>query len=82
MILCKELFFIGALYEGQSVGGTLYNGEAIFLGHLKEENLRVAISTRAIGRRIFLFLKYQNVKKIRMPTFRWSVFIYSLSFTL
>ena len=32
MILGKELFFIGALYEGQSVGGILYNGEAIFLG--------------------------------------------------
>ena len=32
MILGKELFFIGALYEGQSVVGMLYNGEAIILG--------------------------------------------------
>ena len=32
IILGKELFFIGALYEGQSVVGMLYNGEAIFLG--------------------------------------------------
>ena len=55
MILGKELFFIGALYEGQSVLAMLYNGEAIFWGHLREENLRVAISTMAISRRIFLF---------------------------
>ena len=32
IILGKELFFIGALYEGQSVVGMLHNGEATFLG--------------------------------------------------
>ena len=32
IILGKELCLYGAIYEGQSVGGMLYNRGAIFLG--------------------------------------------------
>ena len=77
MILCKELFFIGALYEGKSVGGILYNGEAIFLGSFEGRKPQGGHLNQSYWQENLFVLKISKCKK-NQNTYFWRVSFYLL----
>ena len=77
MILGKELFFIGALYEGQSVLAMLYNGEAIFLGSFEGRKPQGSHLNQGYWQENFFVLKIIKCKE-NQNTYFWRVSFYIL----